>query len=218
MKTAVFLIQNQTTFVCPCAQPNSHPKNCPALHRRLARRPEHLRQRQHRRRRRERDPRPPHRPQPRPDGSFAPRLAAPSLFEHSTAAPCASAMHAPINIITTKLCACTSGSKPRHDARRDHLPRRRKAEGRRRNCCRRAASSSSNAPTAFAAASQRLPSPAFPLAFFFPTPTALNLRRRASSPLPSLPSAFCLLPSQRVPPQRPHDERERRRRAGCCAA
>src|SRR5947209_10342215 len=114
MKTPVFFSQNQTTFSSPCTQPNSQPKNCPARvelsrvtqnicgnasNEAAAANTTHGRHTFHTLAHAGASPRPTSSPPT-------------SLLNTSTAAPCKSAMHAPTNIITTKLCACTSGSSP----------------------------------------------------------------------------------------------------------
>src|SRR5205085_6457133 len=108
-----FFIQNQTASSSPCAQPNSHPKNCPARtavsrvaqsicgsasSEAAAANTTHGRHTAH------------GLAHAGADSSAATPPTSP--FIRSTAAPCISARHAPINITTTKLCACTSGSSP----------------------------------------------------------------------------------------------------------
>src|ERR1044072_7858064 len=174
MKNAVFCIQNQTTFVCPCAQPNSQPKNCPALtaESRVAK---------------------------NICGSASADAAAAnrtqghhtahtlahagasasdsSPFENNKPAPCTSAITAPINIITTKLCACTKGISPATTPAAT-ICRKEKGERRKARLLSAAASSSSKALFAEAARAAL----AFPFAFFFPT-------RRLSSSAASPPSS-----------------------------
>src|SRR5215203_1296138 len=187
MKTAVFLIQNQTTFVCPCAQPNSQPKNCPALtaDSRVAKNICGSAST---------DAAPANRTHGRHTAHTLAHTGdsarASSSSEKSTAAPCASATHAPINIITTKLCACTSGISPATTPAANIC---RRAKGRRTKAKLSSPAASSPSTNASAAAARAdLPFPALPLTFFFPT------RRLSTSDAPSaslLPTAFCPPPA-----------------------
>ncbi|MFN2413536.1 MAG: hypothetical protein ABR603_00185 [Pyrinomonadaceae bacterium] len=191
MKTAVFFIQNQTTLRPPLSHPNSQPKNCPALtaDSRVAHSicgaasadatAANASQGRHT----------VHTPPnvPAATRSFASPTSAPAtFFGNSTHAPCINTRHAPISIITTKLCACTSGRSP---ATKPAATIGRKAKGERQ----KAKPSSAEAPspsaalTAFAprAASRRA---ALPFPFFFVP--ARRLSSSADKPSPASLAPF----------------------------
>ena len=203
MKKAVFFIQNQTTFSSPCAQPNSHPKKrdastedprvaqsiCGTASRDAATaNTTHGRHTSHTLRSVER---------------CAPASESFTPAPVNTNAPCKSARHAPINIITTKLCACTSGRSP---ATTPAASICRKAKGERQKAKLESASASSATPLTVRAPLDAAPRAApprltsaravllLPLTFFFaPMPRlSTSASEDRSSSLP--PFAFRLLP------------------------
>src|SRR5215207_1344296 len=209
MKSAVFFIQNQTTFSSPCAHPNCHPKKRDAstedprvaqsicgtasTHAAAANTTQGRQTSQTLFNIEGRSP------------SSTPSLPASAA---NTTQPCNSARHAPIDIITTKLCACTSGKSP---ATNPAASIGRKAKGRRQKAkvlsavASLLASSTACDPRDARPRSARLRLTStraallLPLTFFFPPtprlPTSASDTSgdEGSSSLPTF--AFCLLPS-----------------------